>query len=72
MDEEGSVNILKSNLSICGGKAWKQVLEGNSLSFESVHKINSNANIGEIETKRKSLYDKTSSSFELKSKKLKC
>merc|ERR1712228_181318 len=33
-EEEGNMTILKSKLSIDGGKAWKIVLENNALSFE--------------------------------------
>ena len=63
MDESGSSMLLNSNLSICGGKAWKTVLEGNPLSFESIHSNNKDARVGAIEEKRKHLFHQTSSSF---------
>ena len=63
MDEAGSSFLLKSNLSICGGKAWKNVLEGNHLSFENVHSNNRDANVGAIEAKRRDLFRQASSSF---------
>lgn len=64
-DTEGSSTLLKSKIDICGGKAWKQVLEGNAVSFEEVHKQNRDADISIIEKKRKELYKKASSSFGL-------
>lgn len=64
-DAEGSSMLLKSKTSICGGKAWKQVLDGNGMSFEEVHKQNRDADVSNIEKKRKELYKKASSSFGL-------
>jgi len=51
-DESGESMLLKSRMDIDGGKAWKQKLDMNELSFEDVHKKNRDANIGEIEKKR--------------------
>mmetsp|Transcript_19706 Transcript_19706/g.41322 ORF Transcript_19706/g.41322 Transcript_19706/m.41322 type:complete len:569 (-) Transcript_19706:66-1772(-) len=62
---EGSSMLLKSKTSICGGQAWKKVLEGNSSSFEDVHKQNRDADVSSIEKKRKELFKKASSSFGL-------
>eukprot|EP00581_Thalassiosira_minuscula_P008980 CAMPEP_0183707164 /NCGR_PEP_ID=MMETSP0737-20130205/3793_1 /TAXON_ID=385413 /ORGANISM="Thalassiosira miniscula, Strain CCMP1093" /LENGTH=554 /DNA_ID=CAMNT_0025934751 /DNA_START=35 /DNA_END=1699 /DNA_ORIENTATION=- len=62
---EGSSMLLKSKIDICGGKAWKQVLDGNSISFEEVHKQNRDADVTTIEKKRKELYKKASDSFGL-------
>ena len=64
-DKEGSSTLLRSKTSVCGGKAWKQVLEGNTVSFEEVHKQNRDADVSTIEKKRKELYKKASSSFGL-------
>ena len=64
-DAEGASMLLKSKTTICGGKAWKQVLEGNNISFEEVHKQNRDADVSKIEKKRKELYKKASSSFGL-------
>ena len=62
-DTEGKSMLLKSKIDICGGKAWKSVLDGNSMSFEEVHKKNRDTDISTIERKRKELFKKTSSSF---------
>ena len=62
-DAEGSSMLLKSKTDICGGKAWKQVLDGNTVSFEEVHEQNKDADVSSIEKKRKELYKKASSSF---------
>jgi hypothetical protein len=64
-DVNGSSMLLKSKTDICGGKAWKQVLDGNSASFEEVHKQNRDADVSTIEKKRKELFKKASSSFGL-------
>lgn len=61
--ETGEMMELRSKHSICGGKAWKQVIESNSMSFEQVHKKNQNANITVIEEKRQALFKKVSDSF---------
>jgi len=62
-DVDGSSMALKSNVNICGGKAWKKVLDGNRSSFEDVHKQNRDADVSTIEKKRKELFKKASSSF---------
>lgn len=62
-DVDGSSMLLKSKISICGGGAWKKVLDGNSVSFEEVHKRNKDSDVSTIEKKRKELYKKASSSF---------
>ncbi|KAL9179551.1 hypothetical protein ACHAXT_008841 [Thalassiosira profunda] len=64
-DTEGASILLKSKTDICGGKAWKQVLDGNAVSFEEVHKQNRDSDVSAIEKKRKELYTKASSSFGL-------
>ena len=62
-DTDGKSMLLKSKIDVCGGKAWKSVLDGNAMSFEEVHKQNRDTDISTIERKRKELYKKTSSSF---------
>lgn len=57
-DETGSSKLLQSRMDIDGGKAWKQKLDMNEMSFEDVHKSNKNANIREIAKKRQENYDK--------------
>jgi len=64
-DAEGSSMLLRSKIDICGGGAWKKVLDGNAMSFEDVHKQNRDADVSIIEKKRKELYKRASSSFGL-------
>lgn len=61
MEESGEAMLLKSKITIDGGKAWKDTLEMNTLSFEGVMNKNKNSNITIIEQKRQELYKKTSS-----------
>lgn len=61
--EDGEMMELRSKHSICGGKAWKQIVEGNNMSFEQVHANNFDSNVTAIEKKRKELYKKVASSF---------
>lgn len=63
-EESGEQMILKSNTNTCGGKAWKTVLDVNTLSFEQVHEKNKDANVSAIEKMRKELFKKASSSFD--------
>lgn len=62
-EENGTSMILESLGSIDGGKAWKQVVCKNTMSFEDVHKKNKSANIGAIQSKRQKLFDEASSSM---------
>lgn len=62
-DESGEMMELRSKHSICGGKAWKEKVAGNHMSFEEVMLKNIGANVSKIESKRKELYKRTSSSF---------
>jgi len=62
-DESGKMEELRSKDSICGGKAWKEVVAGNKLSLEKVHANNMNSNVTAIEKKRKANFDKVSSTF---------
>lgn len=61
--EDGEMMELRSKHSICGGKAWKEVVEGNTMSFEQVHAKNFDSNVTAIEKKRKELFKKVSSTF---------
>lgn len=64
-DKDGESMLLKSKTDICGGKAWKKVLDGNNMSFEDVNIQNRNADVSTIEKKRKEMFKKASSSFGL-------
>jgi len=54
--EDGSSIEIASKMDIDGGKAWKQVVEGNPLSFEQVRNQNMNADISKVDIKRKKRY----------------
>jgi len=43
----GVHHVMKSALSIDGGQAWKEVVEGNPLSFEGVYKANQPLDVAE-------------------------
>jgi len=58
--EDGSSIEIASKMDIDGGKAWKQVVERNPLSFEEVRNQNMNADISKVDTKRKEAYAKYS------------
>ncbi|KAL7521192.1 hypothetical protein ACHAWX_005884 [Stephanocyclus meneghinianus] len=60
---DGSSMLLRSKIDICGGGAWKKVLDGNTMSFEEVHTQNKDADVSTIEKIRKEMYKKASSSF---------
>jgi len=62
-EEDGTQIPLNSNMSICGGKAWKEIVEGNTMSFEDMHTKNKDANVGKIAGVRAELFKKASSSF---------
>ncbi len=62
-EESGEMMELRSKHSICGGKAWKEKVAGNSHTFEEVMIKNFNSNVAQIENKRQELFKKTSSSF---------
>ena len=64
-EESGTMMELRSKNSICGGKAWKEKVAGNSLTFEEVMVKNFNSNVSVIEEKRAELYKKASKSFEV-------
>lgn len=54
--EDGSAIEISSRMDIDGGKVWKQVVEGNPLSFEDVRNQNMNADISKVDTMRKELF----------------
>lgn len=62
-EESGEMMELKSKNTICGGKAWKEKVAGNSMTFEEVMHKNFGSNVTAIEKKRNELFRKTSSSF---------
>ena len=62
-EESGEMMELRSKHSICGGKAWKEKVAGNNMTFEEVMVKNFGSNVGKIEEKRKEIFKKTSSSF---------
>ncbi|DAZ99328.1 TPA: hypothetical protein N0F65_005179 [Lagenidium giganteum] len=45
----GEKVLMKSNLDICGGKAWKTILAENAHSFETIYELNADANVSELE-----------------------
>jgi hypothetical protein len=55
-EESGSIMEIKSRMDIDGGNAWKEVVEGNVMSFEQVWKNNKNADIAKIDLRRQELY----------------
>jgi hypothetical protein len=61
--ESGESFLLKSRMDIDGGKAWKNVVEGNAASFEEVHKNNKGSNIAQISNGRDAKYNKIVSSL---------
>jgi len=63
MDEEGNQTVMKSHVSIDGGKAWKTAVAGNELTFEDVYKKNGGANIGDIEKVRNEKIAAVAASF---------
>jgi len=54
--EDGSAIEISSKMDIDGGKAWKEIVEGNSLTFEQVRNNNMNRDISKVDIKRKELY----------------
>lgn len=51
-DDNGKSMNISSRMEIDGGKAWKEVVEGNPLSFEDVRNQNMNADISQVDLKR--------------------
>mmetsp|Transcript_9681 Transcript_9681/g.23449 ORF Transcript_9681/g.23449 Transcript_9681/m.23449 type:complete len:537 (-) Transcript_9681:152-1762(-) len=55
-NEDGSAMEICSRMDLDGGKVWKEVVEGNPLSFEQVRNNNMDANITLVDLKRRELY----------------
>jgi len=45
----GEKVVMKSHLEVCGGTAWKTILEENEHSFESIYELNAHANVSQLE-----------------------
>jgi hypothetical protein len=45
----GEKVVMKSNLEVCGGTAWKTILEENEHSFEKIYELNAHANVSQLE-----------------------
>ncbi|VEU35712.1 unnamed protein product [Pseudo-nitzschia multistriata] len=54
--EDGTSMEICSRMDIDGGKVWKEVVEGNPMSFEQVRNNNMDANISQVDLKRKENY----------------
>lgn len=52
-----SGKVLKSRIDIDGGKAWKEILPENEMSFEQVHGANKGADIGALAKERAEKYN---------------
>jgi hypothetical protein len=46
---DGKKVIMRSSMDVCGGKAWKTVLEENQHSFEKIYELNADANVSKLE-----------------------
>eukprot|EP00536_Pseudo-nitzschia_multiseries_P010821 jgi/Psemu1/243247/estExt_Genewise1.C_3450008 len=55
-NEDGSAMEICSRMELDGGKVWKELVEGNPLSFEQVRNNNMDANISQVDLKRRELY----------------
>ncbi len=62
-DVNGLSMLLKSKIDVCGCNAWKKLLNGNSMSFEEVHKQNRDTDVSTIEKTRKDLFKRPLSFF---------
>lgn len=62
-DESGDMMELRSKNTICGGKAWKQKVEGNDYTFEEIMIKNFNSNVIKIEEMKNEMFKVASSSF---------
>lgn len=45
----GEKVVMRSNLEVCGGDAWKTILEENEHSFEKIYELNAHANVSQLE-----------------------
>ncbi|ETI47434.1 hypothetical protein F441_08340 [Phytophthora nicotianae CJ01A1] len=46
---DGEKVVMRSSMDVCGGKAWKTVLEENQHSFENIYELNADANVSKLE-----------------------
>uniref|UniRef100_M4BTH2 RxLR effector candidate protein n=1 Tax=Hyaloperonospora arabidopsidis (strain Emoy2) TaxID=559515 RepID=M4BTH2_HYAAE len=46
---DGMKVVMRSNMNVCGGQAWKTVLEENQHSFEKIYELNADANVSKLE-----------------------
>jgi len=63
LHEDGETTLLKSHISIDGGKAWKKTLDLNDISFEGIHKKLKDSNVVKIEEMRAANQKKCKESF---------
>jgi hypothetical protein len=54
---------VKSGISVDGSKAWKEIVMGNTSSFEDIHVANKNANVTVIEDIRTANHIATAKKF---------
>jgi len=62
-DKEGNSMKVKSGISVDGSKAWKEIVMGNTSSFEDIHVANKNANVTVIEDIRTANHIATAKKF---------
>merc|ERR1712137_1248215 len=46
---DGKKVVMRSSMNVCGGQAWKTVLEENQHSFENIYELNADANVSKLE-----------------------
>merc|ERR1712137_894978 len=46
---DGKKVVMRSSMDVCGGQAWKTVLEENQHSFENIYELNADANVSKLE-----------------------
>ncbi|CAH0474955.1 unnamed protein product [Peronospora belbahrii] len=46
---DGTKVVMRSSMNVCGGQAWKTVLEENQHSFEKIYELNAEANVSKLE-----------------------
>lgn len=65
-DNQGNFMNVKSNISIDGGKVWKEAIMSNQMSFEALHGANKNSDVAVIEERRNELHASVWNSHEAK------
>eukprot|EP00518_Triparma_eleuthera_P020152 CAMPEP_0197545482 /NCGR_PEP_ID=MMETSP1320-20131121/505_1 /TAXON_ID=91990 /ORGANISM="Bolidomonas sp., Strain RCC2347" /LENGTH=534 /DNA_ID=CAMNT_0043104997 /DNA_START=27 /DNA_END=1631 /DNA_ORIENTATION=+ len=65
-DNQGNFTNVKSNISIDGGKVWKEAIMSNQMSFEALHGANKNSDVAVIEERRNELHASVWNSHEAK------